>query len=420
MSVLVVALVSSALTGCSLRLFAPEPTPTPIATPTPARTASPFRLSVVWATGGKVYLWREGSNTALQIAETDADAPLLSADGQIITFVRNPVGGPQSLWRARLDDNSVKQVGDPLPMDGNGRTEFAQLAWADKGSLFYSTQLSLPQSMRRQYDLYNVDMTTGEVGMVLKVGLGGMMTFSPDGRQTVLMDPGQPGGSVEGSIVLFDAVALGGHIKITFPPAAQAALDPIDLPIDWQSDSRAFYVSTPAWDKALVPARDNLRVTVWRTPIDDYSRAAGVLQAHVWGMPRVSPDGARIVYLRRPLAGGAADALELVTADIDNSGAKAYATGTSDSLGAPRWLTNEQFVYRLGDDLMLGKLSREPKLLPDANPAGAPRLVGTWLIYPGKQALLVVVPLDALDQAVSLGAAVEGQPPPRFDAVIAP
>ncbi len=413
MSALVAAFLSAALIGgCSARLFAPEPTQTPQPTPTPV----PPHLSVTWASGGQVVLWRDGA--AVQIAEKDADAPLFAPDGQTIAFVRNPVGGQQSLWIARLDEGSARPMGDPLPLV-NGRTEFAQLAWADHRTLYYTTQIALPQSTRRQYDLHKIDVSTGKIGQVLRVGLGGMITFSPDGEQAVLMDPGYPGGSVDGSIVLFDAVALSGHIKITFPPAGKGGLAPFDLPIDWQSDSSAFYVSTAAWDKVLVPGKDNLRVSVWRTAINDFSRTMGILQADIWGMPRVSPDGARIVYLRHPLASGDAQTLDVVIADLDNSGAHVYASGSADAVGAPHWLTNEYFVYRFGDTLMLGKLGGQPQRLPDSNPSGAPILAGNWLVYPGKAALLVAAPLDALDQYTPIGTAISGQPPPRFDAVIA-
>lgn len=378
----------------------------------------PSGLSVTWATGGKVFVWRDGSATR-QLADTDADAPLFSPDGRRIAFVRNPVGGAQSLWVAGLADGSLRQIGDALPTAG-GRTEFAQVEWADPGSLFFTTQLALSQSTRQQFDLHNADAKTGEVGLVLKAGLGGVMTFSPNRLHTVLVDPGLPGGSVDGSVVLFDAVALGGHVKITFPSAAKGGLAPIVLPVDWQSDSSAFYVSTPAFDQVLLPGRDNLRVTVWRTVIDDYARISGVVQADIYGMPRVSPDGARIVYLRRPLSSSNSQMLELVVADLGDSYSTVYTTGPSDSFGAPYWLTNEVFVYGSGQKLMLGRLRADPQELPDANPQGRPVLAGKWLVYPGQRVLLLVAPLDAPDDNFSIGSAVSGQPPPRFDAVVAP
>ncbi len=407
--------LSVALSGCSLNLFAPEPTPTAIPTP----TAVPSGLSVTWAAGGKIFVWHDGSPVR-QVADTDADAPQFAPNGQSVAFVRNPVGGPQSLWVARLADGRLEQYGDPLPINGGGRTEFSQFSWADSQSLFFATQLSFTQSSRRQYDLHNVDLATGMVGQVLRAGLGGVMTFSPDRLHVVLMDPGAPGGSVDGSIALFDPVALGGNIKITFPAAGKGGLQPFDVPIDWQSDSSAFYAATVTWDKVLLPGRDNLRMTVWRTPVGDFSRTAGVVLADIYGMPRVSPDGTRIVYLRRPLAANNPQTLELVVADLGDSFSTVYASGPSDSFGAPYWLTSEIFIYRTGSKLMLGKLRADPQELPDANPAGTPVLAGKWLVYPGQRVLLLVAPLDAPDQNFSIGSAVSDQPPPRFDAVIAP
>ncbi len=381
-------------------------------------TAVPSGLSVTWASGGKIFVWRDGSATQ-QLADTDADAPQFSPDGRMVAFVRNPVGGPQSLWVTGLSDGKLRQLGDPLSVEG-GRTEFAQLAWGDKSALFFITQLAFAQSTRQQFDLYTVNAGTGEVGRVLKPGLGGFMTFSPNRLHTVLVDPGAPGGSVDGSVVLFDAVALGGHIKITFPAAGKGGLAPMVLPVDWQSDSGAFYISTPAFDKTLLPGRDNLRVTVWRTVIDDFSRVAGVVQADIYGMPRVSPDGTRIVYLRRPLSSNNSQTLELVIADLGDAYSTVYTTGPSDSFGAPYWLTNEVFIYGSGQKLMLGKVRADPQELPDANPQGKPMLAGNWLVYPGQRVLLLVAPLNAPTKNFSIGPAVSGQPPPRFDAVIAP
>ena len=118
----------------------------------------------------------------------------------------------------------------------------------------------------------------------------------------------------------------------------------------WYPDLR--WLPDSSGVRAALPAPDLIygdgQTALWWIPVSGDPVQTGTADADFFGLPTFSADGAWIAYMQRRMS-SQDNALTLMIAAYDGTGAAAYTEGVIGSLGAPVWLPGAaQFIYTDG------------------------------------------------------------------------
>lgn len=331
--------------------------------PQPAQTAD--KLMLVWVENGDLYAWKEGDSSAAQVVSGGVFTPHISPDGAHIAFTRGDGDPPISLWLVNADGNDAHIIADweRLSLSGSDQPYVGDVGWVDANTLFLNTFLD-----NMVYDdLRRLDITTGEIRLVLPPGEGGRFTISPDGKYTAVRYRGTYGnddgrirvldaeGIVQGEPFAFVGVSTGSEIR--FYPA-----------IFWESDSSAFRVAIPdpdlLYNEAAVPP-----TVLWRITTAGEAAQIGSVQSSFFGLPAWSADGTALTYMTRG-NDPASNRFDLVTAMGDGTNPVVYASGEVNEILSPTWIPDSNtFVYAQGTlsivSYYVGSPGQLPRVLPD-------------------------------------------------------
>ena len=319
-------------------------------------TAAPM---VAWTTGGDLFLWRDGETRLL--AGNGVDRVRLAPDEQRVAFTREG-----ALWV--VDDTGETMLFDAeaaFEMEG---AQFAidQFEWLDETTLLFNTFFFSEFGGSENDDLYQVDLTSGEVTALAP---GGRFTIAPDGESVAVVVPGLYGedaGSIHildsGQVFSFDAVATAAEYR--FFPRPQ-----------WIGTG-VFNVAVPGVDMIYAEG-DMPLVALWQIDMSGHAERTGAVSTSFFGLPQWSHDGAWLIGTQRE----GLDKFMLVVAEGDGSDVMAY-----EMLNEPATVTwvpdSHTFVYAMEDGYWLGAPDADPLLLDGSGmPVGIPKLLPEGMVY---------------------------------------
>jgi len=322
-------------------------------------------LRVVYSQAGRLRLWDGSAPRQLTASGQDA-APRFSDDGSMIAFRRQ-----RDLWAINADGSGERLLVSgaflaALPNAAGGPLEPGQFAFAPRShALFFNTSVAGGSSSVPQQDLLRVDADNPAPQVLLNTGQGGAkFSFSPDGGRIALAR------SDRINVVNLD----GSGLKTVFSfPMVNTNNGSTYLPqVVWTPDSTGFETVIPP-ENALANAAAPSRFMF--VPADG-SRAAQLAEfvavpAFV-DPPRISPDGARVLYLRPQ-----GTSLELRVIDASTAD-RAYFSYAADKLGTLGWTPDSlQMLYWIDDRRHAYLGSSEAQAIPVSDVAFAEQI--TWL-----------------------------------------
>lgn len=272
-------------------------TPTETAAPTATPYVPKLGITVAYILDGNVWLW-EASAPARQIT-TDGDAwrVILSDDGKVIVYERNPVmkygPGPAqefgtSLWAVNANGASPRElititslVGAAVPLRGGEMTLYFDQIEFQPGThwLYFNTYWSGNQGIIAANDLHRIDVDTPALQTLLSSG-GGKFNFSPNAELLTL--------SSITDIKIIHADGSGLVTALSYPIIDN--LTDYKPKTVWMKDSAGFYTVLPSDEKSRFM----------------YVAADGSVSAQlaefsaVWidvVNPVISPDGTKVAYI---------------------------------------------------------------------------------------------------------------------------
>ena len=343
----------------------PTPAPCPEDIETVTAPSSPVgSLDIAYLSEGNIWLWSEASETTMPLAILDRVSNVrLSGDAQWIAFVRR-VGDGEELWvidrdgtrESRLMDVDAFRQLAVEPLAAAIVTE--QLDWAPGAHLVaFNTRPVLPDLPERRYDdLRLINTDDGHHPLWLPAGAGGSFSFSPDGRQISLWQPGQLSlASLDSQTTHDRVISYTADIDLTLPP--QPA---------WAADSQSLRIALPG-EMGLF--------SVWEVPLDE---ELPVVLNEMVGLPgsvAISPNLAWLAYLRP--GPDEFETRELHIAALDGSWDIVYDSGPGLAfLGwAPGGL---RFIYQTSQEASIGELCAPATSLQPAPAYGLELPVLVW------------------------------------------
>jgi hypothetical protein len=280
-----------------------------------------------------------------------------------------------------------------VPLEQPYRYDFAP----HSHSVYFNTALMADPSPGFEYNLIKVDADSLALQPLLKNGQGGAeLTFSPDGSRIALVADNRI------SVVQVD----GSELKtvFTFPTVNMYNGSGYFPQVVWLPDASGFKTVIPAADALANPSAPTRFMFV---PADG-SRAAQLAEfistPAFANPPRISPDGARVLYARPNGADLELHIIDASTADraffscaADQCGVLGWAPdslhvvywlddkrraylGSSDVQGIPlsdttyaeqvTWLDTAHYLFLDGADLRIGILGQPGLLIDTADPDG--------------------------------------------------
>ncbi len=361
----------------------------------------PFPLDIVYISEGNAWLWSEAGNDPAPLAILDRIRNVrISGDGRWIAMVRQ-LGAGEELWVIERDgageqllmspDELQQLVSEPL-VDAVLTEQLDWVPGTHTLAFNSSTVISgVMQKLNNDFRLINAD--SGGRPLWLPAGDGGAFSFSPDGRQTTLWQPGRLSmAGTDGQDGPAPLITYTATIESSEPP--QPA---------WASDSNSLMVAVPGemgvfslWklvtgdpplqvDEEIgipgsVAISPNLAVVAYLRPGPDEFEQR---ELHL-----AAPDGSwDIVYdagLSLEFTGWSADGLTFSYQMLPSEGGEAAAFigklcaprmgyEPAPAHGLPRralrWVDAERFVYVSGEagawELRLGNTEGESELLAE-------------------------------------------------------
>lgn len=299
----IATLVSATLTAAA----AAPPTEVPSPTPAPV-SAPPGVLTVVYARGGNILLWREGEPTRTLTTTGQDDQPCISDDGQVIAFLRNG-----ELYAIRADGSGERPLitrGYLDSLRGAGMLQVLIRSFdflPASREIFFSLYAETEGYPMPFDDLRRVSADGGAPVVVLDPGRGGgQWTFSPDGKFFALSQGNQirvlrRDGSEDRVVFTFDFVST--YSEWTYYPQ-----------VVWRNDSDGFYTVIPASAALENPSQPT---RYYYVPLSGSpAQLAEFVTVPVWeSFPRIAPNGTSVAYVRPEGASQAVHIIDISTAD---------------------------------------------------------------------------------------------------------
>lgn len=340
-------------------------------------------LQVVYGKGGDLWLWTEASGSN-QLTSTGTDtSPRLSPDGQQVAFLRG-----EELWVINKDGSNLRQLVSTaylasLVAPASGRAVLHWFKWEPlSNNVFFGTSTVGEAYTVPAYDLQRVSADGGTVPSILEAaGLGGMVTFSPNGTLVALAQPT--------SIFLMNTDGSNYHEAITFD-LVQTYSEWFYIPeVVWFADSSEFRTVIPAHDALGNPSEGT---TFWSVPVSGspVDMAGFTAVPAFQNAPRISPDGLDVAYLS---PNGTNSELHLNGFMI---GDELFSSYPADQWGLVGWAPDSSgFVYWADDkrSLWFGHIGSVAVRLTDTPHTENLRWVdGTRILFTNDSELRIGVP----------------------------
>lgn len=315
-------------------------TPAPTAGQTAVATELPAIASgmrVVYAKSGNIRLWERGAPKQLTNSGQDSE-PKISDDGTVVIFRRSG-----ELWAVNADGTNERVLAASdalaaLPHTYAGKMQVRRFDFSPKThTVYFNTLVAGDTFPAPLYDLEMVDADAPVVKLFLNDGQGGdEFTFSPDGSKIALAQNEK----------INTAHADGSNLKtvFTFPPVSLYSEQNYIPQIVWMPDSSGF--------KTVIPAQDGMNrpsdpTRFYYIPADG-GPPAQLAEFVAWpafeDRPYISPDGAKVLYVRPQ---GANLELHVIDAGTADRMYFFYATGNFGILG---WAPDSTHVIYWIDD----------------------------------------------------------------------
>jgi len=278
-------------------------------------TAAPdmHGLLIVYEKSGNLWAWK-GDN-ATQITTSGADShPRISADGKLVAFQRGA-----ELWMVDASDqNSKKLYGETgaVPL---------QFEFAPNSHTVYFTSAASNGTPRFDLNLVNAD--SAAVKTLLPAGQGGEFTLLPDGSQLALVQPDK--------IIVARADGTDAKIVYQFPKSKGPKGDYLPH-IVWMDNGYGFKTVIPG-----NPTRFMFIMAAGGQPavLAEFRALAPSLSDTV-----ISPDGSKLMYLKRQHENSELHVIDAGTAD------KAYFAYVSEKFGILSWTPDSKTMLFWIDD----------------------------------------------------------------------
>jgi hypothetical protein len=325
-------------------------------------------LVVAWVENGSLFSWRSSAPLERPIAQGDVIQPYVSPDGAWIAYTRGPEGAARTLWLADVNGTAERVlIDEPTLATGGEARRLNQVLWSqDSQRLYFNTLLGEGIDTRPADDLWQVDVTSNSVELLLADGLGGMAFPAPDGQRLAVVSAGTYGES-PAAVVFYSLDDGTRQIALEFPAPATASEWRWYAEPRWLADGSGLYVAIPPVD--LVYGEGDTLTALWWVPVEGDAGQIGTVEADFFGLPTFSPDGLWVTYLQRRPTLGTTD-LTLLVAQYDGSDPTPYAAGEMGRLTPPSWLpTGDRFVYVSGapGEMWLGQPGAAPVRFPTEN-----------------------------------------------------
>jgi len=322
----------------------PEPGETVVATLPPP----PAVLRVAYIKNKNVWLWTEGLGSVQLTASANVQNLVISDDGQVVAFVREPSFFNPEIWAINTDGSGERMLASSAdlratytgnPGDAPGGIGIYQMVWRPGSHiLYYSTRpLHEGPGYMGYYDLHSVHAESLAKVTLFNPGDGGAAYFSPDGLQIALSQPTSISlVNADGSNLRRDVLTYGNVITYS-----EYLYHPSPV---WAPDSSGLRVVVPPADPLASPLPPS---TLWYIPTNGSPAVfSGNLLAipFAWPDTAIAPDLSRVGYAK-PVGDPTANNRELHLALPDGSSDTIYASGELEFIG---WLPNStQFVFEV-------------------------------------------------------------------------
>lgn len=375
----VATLVAANLTAAAVGTVPPA---APVATDTPSPEPAPVNLSVVYARGGNLTLWRESGAPVNLTSSGQDDSPVLSDDGQVIAFLRN-----KELYAIRADGSGERLLVSQAYMESFRTADMLAIRpvlfdFAPGSHDIYFSLLGDTEAFPIPLDdLQRVNADAGAPAVILPARSGGgKWTFSPD-RQWLALSQGnqvrvmRPDGSE--NRIAFSFTQVSTYSEWTYFPQ-----------VVWRNDSAGFYTVIPASAALDNPAEPTRFYYIPLT--GDPAKLAEFVTVPVWqSFPYISPDGIKVAYVRES---GGTQELHVIDASTAD---RVYTAGPAFSILS--WNPDSERVAFHGSDPLVVNLlgfGAAPTLLSEGGPFSGPQWVGNdkYLFKNGEELRLRQLP----------------------------
>jgi Tol biopolymer transport system component len=344
-----------------------EPVEEPVEEPEEPEDPLPAEEGLlVYSGGGDLWLV-EGESDPRQLTSDDAEEanPIISPDGEWVVYQRVLEPGPTDLPQFEMrvvstdgeEDRALVEPDDlpgemGTPLESDEEVMLNRLPWRvewvpDGDTVAFSTYIESGYGLLANWDLWEVDVESGEIARLLEDGEGGVFAHSPDGSQILVSDPTtvslvDAGGGNRRELVVFERVNTASEYAYAPQPV-------------WAPDGSYGLVAISAPE----PFAASPSVNLWRLPLDGdpllMATLPGPFLFNTMSDRLWSSDRAHLAYV---------DGTVLIVANADGSEPQDYAAEAGDFKGwAPE---GERFLYSEHDRpsrIILGELDEDPRPL---------------------------------------------------------
>ncbi|MBT3188944.1 MAG: hypothetical protein HN736_18385 [Anaerolineae bacterium] len=340
-----VATIVAATMSVPNGIRATEPPPPPIdetatvvISPPPTETVGePTGVKVAYVRDENIWLWEEGVG-ARQLTNTGGVSNVqISDDGRLIAFTEQI-----DLWVVSTDGGDPAQLVDqaylasvPHNSDVVGTPHFASYEFIPgTHTLFFDLFMDTDSYPFSYGGLHRVNADAPLPTQVLLEGQSGDRYYSPDKQWVALSQPNHIAiMRVDGSDyrVFFDFDPILTYSEYFFKPE-----------VIWKSSSDGFYLALPPPDFLGNPSEPG---RFWYIGLDGrVAQLAVFLSGPVWdAIPRVSPDGTKVLYVKEVGEGREIHIVDASTADT------VFIASADDSVGILGWADSDHFGFWYGN-----------------------------------------------------------------------
>jgi hypothetical protein len=294
----------------------------------------------------------------------DISSPLLSTDGAWIAY-RAQEPDHVELWAVPWDGKAPRMALDErtLPAEnlpqGYRERRIQRVDWVPGQHQLAVTTMAIPNEsdLPPEYELWTVDVETGNVTYLIRMGQADRPFYAPRGERFALLRSEGP----ERGLWLFNADGSGARVALDLPSGAGGPI--YEWQVQWLPDGSALRVAIP---EPAVGAS----ITLYRVPVSGQSELVKTIEALdvSW-----SPDGSRLAYTT-PIS-DSLETRELYLASADGSAPSLYAN--------PRYWAflgwspdGRHFLYQDNQQVYLGAPGQPPQVLGNFLSIFDPRWIG--------------------------------------------
>ena len=331
--------------------------------------ASITGMRIVYTDAGRnLWIWLADGSTRQLVKTGDVNEGFISPDGGVVVYTRSKDYLRYSVWAINSDGSNERQLlseDDMKTMKNNDDAIGAQpyvMDWipGKRSMAFVTSPTFNGPGLQVNDDLWQLNIDSGDLSLILEPGQGGIFYYSPDGKQIALVTPktisliDADGGNRRDSVLKFTPVNT--YSEFLYYPTPK-----------WAPDSSLLHVAIPPKDALASPQE---KTTLYEIPTDGSQAVKiGTVTTAPLLAPEFSPDASRMIYVK--VHGDAADNdRELHIADPSGSGDSVYRTAQLDFNGwAP---DSNRFLFTEGSDTRIGQIGIDSlPLLADTHSATA-------------------------------------------------